>query len=1157
MIYESNFRQSLVAYGQTRDALVPISASRLLKRVVCSMALAVVAAIACMPAWAQSTTADVVGTVMDSTGAVVPGATVELTNVNTQEKRVATSGAGGEYTFTLLKPSHYSLTVTAPGFKVFKVNSFALAAGDRSRQDSRLDVGSTGEVVTVDAAPPALHTDTSALITTVTEKATQELPLNGRNFINLVQVIPGATEGLNNGLASGNRPDDRRQTSSVSVNGQADMMNNQMVDGIDNNERVIGSLGVRPSVDAIQEVSVQTNAFTAEVGRSAGATVNVITKSGTNQFHGSVYEFFRNDVLNANPYKFGANIPKPKYRQNQFGGSLGGPIMKDKTFFFADYEGLNIVRNLNPTTTTVPTLFERNNVGNFTDNPAINKIVDPANFDKIGLQYFNLFPLPTNNSAVSGNYVGAPRNSQNNKTADGRADHRFGNGDLAYLRYTYNAVDTNIGSLFPQVTSAAGPIVPGGNLGSYPGPAVTRAHQAQLNYIHAFTPNVLVELKAGYTLLDNAQYPLNFGKAINTAMGQPNMNVDSRTAELSAVTINQGTSTTLGNRPPIIYHENTFQYEGTVSYIRGKQSIKLGAGVIRRQDSVTQTDTANGNWSFSDFSTLLSGDYINGGRNKILYTPHNRTWEPHVFFQDDVHLTSRLTLNLGVRYDLFTPYTEINNILSNFDTGLGRIVIANQDGIDGHGNIRTDYSNVAPRFGFAYTPIDKTVIRGGFGMTYAPENTTSGSALVNQPFTATWGAYTPTQAQNAAIANLGYTPAEAALFLKFAGGLPTPNPNSATNPSGSITAALDPHFKSTYIEQFNLTAEREFAGFVGSVSYVGQLGRHIAYYLSDYNTLAPQSFIYANPNDTTTNTPALSSAIDPKYNVPYSVSYNYYRRFAGVVPNVTSIPYYTSSGISNYHAMQAVVKRRFSKGLDMQLGYTWARLLDDAESISNNGGNGFGSSAELISAIDYGNGNLDVRQRVTGTFNYTLPFGEGKHGLTGALVKGWQANGLFVWNTGMPFSVTNTINRSGTRPNAGNGDRANMVGSGKVSSPSVSRWFNVNDFVFQKVGTVGTERRNQLYGPGLQRVDLSLFKTFDITERLKFEFRTEAFNVLNTTQFINPNASLSLTPCTITAPCSGNYPVAGFQPVSTFGRITSTSNAYNPRIIQFAARLKF
>ncbi|MBW8749176.1 MAG: TonB-dependent receptor, partial [Acidobacteria bacterium] len=692
-----------------------------------------------------------------------------------------------------------------------------------------------------------------------------------------------------------------------------------------------------------------------------------------------------------------------------------------------------------------------------------------------------------------------------------------------------------IGTLFPAVNSAAGVIEPGGNLGSYPGPALTRAHQAHINYIHTFTPNLLLELKAGYTLLDNAQYPLNFGKAINQAMGQPNMNVDGRTAELSAVTVNQGTAPTLGNRPPIIYHENTWQYEGIVNYILSKQTIKIGGGVIRRQDSTTQTDTANGNWSFTDFSTLLTGDYLSGGRNWILYVPHNRTWEPHVFVQDDIHLRPNLTLNVGVRYDLYTPYTEINNILSNFDINQGRILVAGVNA-DSHGGVKTDYSNFAPRFGFAYTPLPRTVIRGGFGLTFAPENTTSGSALVNQPFIATWGAYTPDQAA-AQAATLGLQNPKQ--YKKFASGRPTPTPNPYTSadgkfPSGSITAALDPNFRSTYIEQFNLTAEREFSGFVATLSYVGELGRHNAYYLSDYNTVpvaqSALSFTPAARGDTTTNSPATAT------------DFNTRRRFNATVPNVTSIPLYRSNGASSYHAMQAVLKRRYKKGLDLQVAYTWARLLDNSESISNNGGNGFGSSADLIPTLEYGNGNLDVRHRVTGTFNYALPFGQNQHGVKGVLARGWQANGVIVWNTGMPFSVTNVTNRSGTRPTAGNSDRANMTGSGRVSHSTISRWFDTSAFAFQPAGTVSNQRRNQLFGPGLQRVDLSLFKNFDLTERVKLEFRTEAFNVMNTAQFVNPNSSLSLS--------------AG-APVATFGTITSTANAYNPRLIQFAARVKF
>jgi Carboxypeptidase regulatory-like domain/TonB dependent receptor len=1059
-------------------------------RIVATLTLIVLSVLSVPLSYAQATTADVVGTVVDATGSVVPGATVVLTNVDTQEKRTATSNEAGEYVFTLLKPNRYSLAITQSGFKKSTIATFNLSAGDRAREDFHLVAGSADQVVNVEAQAPALQSDSSGLSATITNKATQDLPLNGRNYINLVQVVPGAMEGLNNGLASGNRPDDRRPTSSVSINGQADVINNQLIDGMDNNERVIGSIGVRPSVDAIEEVSVQTNIFTAEVGRSAGAIINVITKSGTNAFHGTAYEFLRNTSLDANPYKFGAAIPKPAWHQNQFGGSLGGPIIRERTFFFGDYEGFRLVRGQNPTQTTVPTAFEHQNPGNFTDNPAINKVVAPSAFDKVGLAYFNLFPLP-NSSALTNNFTVAPSYSQFANTADGRVDHRFNDSNLFFVRYTWNSVKTNIGGLFPTVNTAGFNVSPGGNLGSYPGGATSAAHQAQLNYIHTFTPNTLLELKAGYTLLNNAQYPLGFGQNVNQAFGQPNINISSRTAELAPVSINQGTS--LGVHPPIIYLENTWQYLGTLSWNHGKHSVKVGAGVIRRQDTVTQTDSAAGTWTMNTFADLLTGTFLSVSRNAILVQPHNRSWEPHAFVQDDWHVAQNLTLNLGLRWDYYQPYTEINNELSNFDTNTGLIVVAGTAGVNKYGNIKPDYTNFAPRVGFAYKVLRDLVVRGGFGMSYAPENLTSGSALVNQPFT---GAYGPCATVAPAT---GCDPNYATL----AKGLPLPIPRPATNPQGSVSAALDPNFKSTYLEQYNLTAEREFGATVVSLTYVGELGRRMAYYVPDDNAFAPGGTV---------------------------------RPFAATSPGITSIPLFTSKGKGSYNALQFVTKRRLSKGLDLSFNYSYAHGLDDSEAISNDGGDGFATVPSQVSTLEYGNSNLDIRNRFSGTFNYALPFGSSLTGIKGVVVRGWQMNGLVSWNTGLPLSATNITNVAGTRPGISNSDRPNQIASSKVSHPSVARWFNTAAYVKQAPGTVGNARRDQIYGPGLQRVDLSLSKTFDLTERFKLEFRTEVFNVLNTAQFAFPNFSL------------GN---------AAFGTISSTANAYNPRVIQFAGKVHF
>jgi len=379
-------------------------------------------------------------------------------------------------------------------------------------------------------------------------------------------------------------------------------------------------------------------------------------------------------------------------------------------------------------------------------------------------------------------------------------------------------------------------------------------------------------------------------------------------------------------------------------------------------------------------------------------------------------------------------------------------------------------------------------------MTYAPENLTSGSALVNQPFT---GSYGPCSSTSTAASGCNTS------YSTLAAGLPLPVATNALNPQGSVSAAVDPHFKSTYVEQFNLTAEREFAGTVASLTYVGELGRRMAYYVPDDNAFAPGSTV---------------------------------RPYAATSPNVTAVPLFTSKGIGSYNALQVVIKRRLSKGLDLSFNYVYAHGLDDSEAISNDGGDGFATVPSQVSTLEYGNSNLDIRHRFSGTFNYALPFGNSLRGFRGILARGWQTNGLVVWNTGLPFSVMNLTNRAGTRPGISNSDRPDQTMSARLSHPSVTQWFNIAAFQRQTAGTVGNERRNQIYGPGLQRVDLSLFKTFNLTEKFKLEFRTEAFNVLNTAQFAFPTASL------------GN---------AALGKISSTANSYNPRLIQFAGRLYF
>lgn len=1046
---------------------------------------------------AQITTADIVGTVTDNSGAVLPNVAVSAENLDTHDIRKVQSTSTGDYTFTLLIPGRYTVSVSIPGFKSF-ASTVALSAGDRARLNVSLATGEISETVNVESTSPALQSDSSVVAALVTEKAVQDLPLNGRNYINLAQITPGANEGPPKGLSSGTGTGsvgDRRPTANISVNGQADLVNNEMIDGMDNNERLQGTIGVRPSIDSIAELRVISNLYPAEISRTAGGVINIITKSGTDKFHGSAYEFFRNDALNASPYQFGAHLKKPELRQNQYGGSLGGPIVRGRTFFFGDYEGLRTIQGSAPAQVTVPTLYEQQHLGDFSD--AGGPVLAPAQIDPAGADYFKLYPTPNVAGALN-QYVGTQVNRISSATADGRVDHKFSDKDSAFVRYTYNGFTEYLPGILPTAVVAGLTIHPTGTN------ATVQANNAQINYLHTFNDHLLAQLQAGYLGIFIQEVALNFGVNVNTAFGQPGINFSQDTSGLGPVNVAAATPLGgAGNFSPLAFTDNAYQFMGSMTYIRGAHTIKTGASLIRRQATNKGSTAGAGSYTFTTLPNLLLGTFSQVTRGNQLAPPHLRTWEIGAYAQDDWHIFRDLTLNLGVRYDIYTPYTEIQNRISNFNFITGTMLVAGQNGVSSTVNLPTEYANIAPRFGFAYSPAPSFVVRGGYGMTYVPENLNSTAYLQNQPFFYTFGPCSSTTCP--------------APYTKLSAGLALPTTPSTTTLVGSITAAEAPNFRPSYYHQFNLMTQKDFSGNVVTLAYIGMLGLHVVQRLPDFNAPPPNACGQAGNSCTNANT------LRPYYSLQ---------------PGLGQITGIQSQGNSSYHALEAIYERRPKKGLTVGANFTWARGLDDAYALSRTAGSGdgFGYVPSKIGQLDYGNSNVDVRDRFAATANYELPFGKSLTGIRGLVARGWQTNMLMVWSTTNPFTVTNSADTSNTNPGAANADRPNQIASWQVSNPTPAKFINTAAFQKQTFGTLGTERRNQLYGPHFRHVDLSIFKTFPIHENVSLQFRAEAYNIANTTNFNTPNSSLG-TP--------------------TFGQLTSTSPNYTPRVFQLALKLQF
>lgn len=1092
------------------------------RAIVCFVALL------CLPAAAQVTTAELVGTVTDASGGVVVGAKVTITNPDTGFSREGVSDASGAYFLPLIPPGNYSLTVEAAGFRKLVQSGITLEVSQRARLDLALQVGQLTEVVEVTAAAPMLQSQSSSLGTVIPETFLKELPMNTRNFVTLAILSPGvngagfSTAGT---IMSGTRPDDRRPGTELFSNGNREGSNNFLYDGVDNNDRLTLSIVLRPSVEAIKEFKVQTNMFSADLGRNSGAVVDVITKSGTNDLHGSLFEFLRNSAMDAREFFNIKGTPFPAFRYNQFGATLGGPVSlpklysgKNRTFFFVDYEGYRRSQLLSRNTTIPVQAMREGNFGGInrvfdplttnttgsvvTRTEFANGIIPASRFDPVTAKLVNAYPQPQFNRLIN-NYLSNMTQTQRWDQGDVRVDHQFGSKDSFFARWSIQQTETLVPNTFPavQIAGLANPVTVG-NEDSFAGPSFSPVQHAVANWVHIFSPRFINEVRIGFNRfrMDYTAEGDAPGANLGNKLGVPNSNTHPLQNALPIFSPSNFTGVGHTRSLPIFRRENTFQYGDNATYTLGQHTLKFGGDLRRRQITEYQTNRGNGRFNFSPAITDGRGSVVGTTGNSMasfllgypslieqdftLVWTGQRGIEQGYYFADDYRVSRKLTLNLGLRWEYYSPYKEVANRIGNFDADSATVKLAGRDGVDERAGVNRDWSNWAPRFGFAYQIRPTTVIRGGYGLFYNPSGN-GGSTLRlfrHLPFGPIYS----------------LTPGDVTVVRRVSDGFPAPptvNFEAAKNPTGGVIGVF-PDYKSARVQQYNLTVEHEIAPWqmLFRAAYVGNLGRRL------YTTF------------------------DPNQPVPGAGSVASRRPFFSRRPDLAGINYAVSDGLSNYNAFQLTVEKRMSRGLLLKGAYTWSHAIDDVGTEFSGGAGTPQDSRNRRS--DRSNSSFDMRHRFTAFYGYHLPFGKGW------LLGGWQISGIATLQTGLPFNPGLQSNSL----NTGGGSRPDRIRDGTLSSSerSLNRWFDFTAFTQHQPGLYGNAGRNILFGPGRVNFDMSLMKNFPIREKAKLQFRAEAPNVFNTPQFGQPNASI------------GNV---------SAGVISSTVGT--PRCIQLGLRMEF
>jgi hypothetical protein len=1061
------------------------------KRVV--LGLVVVASLLPRLAAAQAVTGTILGTVSDTTGAAVPGATVTLTNLGTGLTRSMVTDSTGEYTVPSLPTGKYRLVAELPGFRTVTMPDIDLGVDQHLRFNVQLSIGTVSETVTVSGSSPLVQIATSELGTTVAEEQIKTLPLNGRNFVNLTRTVPGVVRGIPGANIDGAGSLAWRASASFSANGQRPRDNNYMLDGVDNNETWLQTVVLFPSVDALDEFKMQTSTYSAEFGHSLGGVVNLQIKSGANQSHGSVFEFLRNDAFDANNFfNNRAGRPKPDFSQHQFGGTMGGPIIRDKTFYFFDYQGYRVSQG-QTYLSTVPSAKMR--AGDFselnrviynpiTHLPFAGNVVPPSLWDPAAKNILGqLIPEPNTAGVLSANgqtinnYLINPTLQRQDNQVDVKVDHSLTAANRFFTRYSYEKTHRVLPATLPHgdagFTFGAGE----GNI---------TAQGLAFNDTHTFSSKWLNEVRVGWSSIKFFMTPVDYLQNPAQAVGIPGVNFGDTTSAMSQLMFNNGGMRNLGSNgnQPLITNQNDLQFFDNLTRVAGKHTMKAGGSFTHRSREILNADTIVGRFDFNqnltsncggitsgcsvqnntgfDFASFLLGYASNASRT--LFDPGTYTEvrpEAAAYFQDDIRATDRLTINAGVRWDLFVPWVEINDKQSNFDPSTGVFVVASDNAaINGVqvGRYLQTYSKTdfGPRVGFAYdiTGNGRTIVRGGYGLfwNFTPGGTSSSKAQ-NQPFL---------QAQ-AQTTNFGTN-------IILSNGLPAPPGVHPELPqTGSTRSVFDINFRDAHAHNFNVNVQRQFgANYMTEVAYSGSRTRNAAL-KTDLNQAPP-----------------LVGVTDQNANRP----------FAAVAPALRTVGTLQSSGYLDYNGLLIKFQRRSANHWSFLNSYTFARAID-----LNSDNDGTVTLTNIFNPeYNRGPADYDVTHTFSSNWIYELPWAA-QSGWGG-----WQVSGILYLRSGLPITITQSQSMLSTGIT---NNRPDTICDPVLSSPTIAQWFDTACFkqTADATGTFGNTGRNTVRGPGQFNIDLSLIKNTKIGP-VASELRAEVFNVLNHPQFANPNGQL-------------------------------------------------